>query len=169
LIPTDGETHPGGSPAAEVLTLLRESGQTVSVAESCTGGWLAKVITDVPGASVVFWGGVTAYDDTAKNRLLDVDPGLLAEHGAVSREAVIAMASGVRRVARTDWAVAVTGIAGPTGGTPEKPVGTVWIAVDGPACASRSQIISGDRIQVRREAVEEALRTLRRQLLEAHG
>lgn len=108
---------------------LRSVGRTIATAESCTGGLIASRITDVPGASEYFLQGFVTYSNRAKTELLGVPPELLAKHGAVSEPVARAMAEGCRRVARSDYAIAVTGIAGPSGGTPEKPVGLVYIAV----------------------------------------
>ncbi len=112
---------------------LTERGLTLAVAESCTGGAIAARFTALPGASAYFRCGVVAYSNEAKHDLLGVDPQAIERHGAVSEEVARQMAQGVRRAARADYAVATTGIAGPTGGSERKPVGTVWIAVATPA------------------------------------
>ena len=120
-----------GLPEA-VLAMLQKRGQTVSTAESCTGGRIASMLTSVPGASASMWGGVVAYDNSVKQKILGVSSEALAEHGAVSEVVVKAMARGARKELGTDWAVATSGVAGPSGGTEEKPVGMVWMAVAGP-------------------------------------
>lgn len=150
--------------AARVVRRLERDGTRMAVAESCTGGLLGAVITSVPGASAVFWGGVIAYSDDAKVRLLEVDADTIRSFGAVSEPTASQMAAGLRSVARTDWAVSITGIAGPEGGTPDKPVGTVCIAVDGETGSYRTFSFSGDRDEVRRRAVLQALRMLREAL-----
>jgi PncC family amidohydrolase len=137
--------------------MLYAAGETLAVAESCTGGWLGRDITSVPGASASFWGGVIAYDNSAKRNLLAVSPDTLADHGAVSEETAAEMAEGVAALSETTWSVAVTGLAGPSGGTPDKPVGTVCIAVAGPVRLSRTYRLRGDRETVRAAAVARAL------------
>ncbi len=111
---------------------LRNSKSTLSTAESCTGGYIAHLITSVSGSSDYFMGGVVSYSNRAKAELLDVDPQLIEDKGAVSKEVVLQMAEGARKKFHTDYAIATSGVAGPTGGSAEKPVGTIWIAVAGP-------------------------------------
>jgi len=112
-----------------ISTVLIRQGATLSLAESCTGGALAALFTSRAGASAYFKGGVIAYSNEIKRDLLGVEADTLTEHGAVSCEVACRMAEGVRRICRSDYSIAVTGIAGPDGGSPDKPVGTVWIAV----------------------------------------
>ena len=112
-----------------LIAALIDRGMTVATAESCTGGLMAKRLTDVPGASAVYLGSVVSYANAVKVNLLGVSPDDLAAHGAVSAPVAAQMARGVRLAAGTDLAVSTTGIAGPGGGTPEKPVGTVWVGV----------------------------------------
>ena len=116
--------------AGQVVQTLENLGLTLAVAESCTGGLIGHLITDVPGSSKVFPGGIVAYGNLPKRDLLAVPVDLLRQHGAVSAEAAGAMAEGVRRALNTDVGLAVTGVAGPTGGSAEKPVGTVFSACD---------------------------------------
>jgi nicotinamide-nucleotide amidase len=113
--------------------LLKESSRTLAVAESCTGGKIAHFITSNPGSSAYFKGGVVAYSNEIKNKLLDVSSEIIETFGAVSQQVAEAMARGAQKVLNSDYSVATTGIAGPDGGTEEKPVGTVWIAVAGPS------------------------------------
>jgi nicotinamide-nucleotide amidase len=108
--------------------LLNSEKKTLATAESCTGGYVAHLITSIPGSSAYFRGSVISYDNTIKTKMLDVDPGILSAHGAVSEETVIAMVKGALTHLETDFAVATSGIMGPGGGSAEKPVGTVWIA-----------------------------------------
>ncbi len=133
----------------QVLRTLIDRGATVAVAESCTGGTVASRFTAIPGASAAFLCGVVSYSNESKQRLLGVDAGVLARCGAVSEEVARQMAEGVRRVSGADYAAATTGIAGPTGGTPEKPVGTVWMAVAGPhGTVARLRQCGTDRGQI---------------------
>jgi PncC family amidohydrolase len=145
--------------AEEVVGRCLAHGATLAVAESCTGGLLGAALTSVAGGSSVFVGGAIAYANAEKVRALGVDAGLLAAHGAVSREVAEAMASGCRERLGTTMALSVTGIAGPGGGTPDKPVGTVWVALASPdGVTSRRLTLTGfDREGVRRGAVEAAL------------
>lgn len=161
-------TAPGHLRAVEgavraVLEALEGAGTTLGVAESCTGGLLGAAITAVPGASRAFLGGVIAYDDRVKEELLGVEPRSLAAHGAVSGPVALAMAEGVRRALEADWGVAITGVAGPGGGRPDKPVGTVWVATAGPGShgSSRRFAFPGDRGAVRDASVVAALEMLR--------
>jgi len=144
---------------------LREHGLTLAVAESCTGGLLGARLTERPGSSDYFLGGVISYADEVKIGLLDVPAGLLARHGAVSEEVAGAMAAGARAATGSDYALAVSGVAGPDGGTPEKPVGLVYVACDGPR---RTNVVRGlypgDRASVRDYSVSTALHLLRREL-----
>jgi nicotinamide-nucleotide amidase len=155
----------GADLAAVVLDQLRARKARLVVAESCTGGLLGGRITAVPGASSVFIGGVVAYDDVVKSGTLDVPPELLEHYGAVSEQVVSAMAEGVQRQFAVDAALAVTGIAGPTGGTPEKPVGTVWLAARlGAQTRALKRIFPGDRGEIRARSAQAALDVLRRLL-----
>jgi nicotinamide-nucleotide amidase len=151
-----------------VLDGLRRRGQTLSVAESCTGGLISAHLTDVPGASDVFLGGVVTYSNEAKEQLVDVAHEALIEHGAVSEEVARAMATGVRGRFSTDWGVGITGIAGPTGGTDEKPVGLVHWAVSGPGGVwAQNRVFLGNRTIVRVWSLNAALDLLRRRLTTA--
>jgi len=120
---------------------LAGSGKTLAVAESCTGGNIAHFITSNAGSSAYFKGGVVAYSNEIKNKLLDVPLDLIAGFGAVSQQVAEAMALGAKRILCADYAVATTGIAGPDGGSDEKPVGTVWIAVAGPSGVKSKEYI----------------------------
>lgn len=143
--------------AAHVVGRLAQLGETISVAESCTGGGLGAAITEVPGASAVFWGGVIAYADPVKSGLLEIPPALIAEAGAVSQEVAEGLARGVSQLLGTTWGLGVTGVAGPGGGSPAKPVGTVWLALAGPRPATRQLSGTATRSEVRRRAVHAAL------------
>ena len=144
--------------AKTLLELATAKGITVGVAESCTGGLLGGRITSVSGSSEYFLGGVIAYSNTVKTKLLNVEQGTLDEFGAVSERCAVEMATGARRLLGSDLAIAITGIAGPLGGTPDKPVGTVYIAVAfGDRTTSRRFEFPGDREAVREQSVEAAL------------
>ncbi len=149
-----------------VLDLCRDRSLTLSVAESCTGGLLAERLTEIPGSSDVFLGGVVAYANEVKARMLDVPPELIAKHGAVSGEVALAMASGVRERLRASIGVGITGVAGPGGGTEAKPVGLVWIAVDfGDWSRSYSGRFFISRDEIRHRATQSALDAVRRRIL----
>jgi nicotinamide-nucleotide amidase len=145
-----------------VLAACRERGLSLAAAESCTGGLVAARLTSVPGSSDVFQGGVVAYSDEVKQAELGVPEELLARFGAVSAEVAAAMAAGARERLRADLAVAVTGVAGPGGGTPQKPVGLVYLHADGPAGGlARELNLPGDRAAVRGRATAAALHLIR--------
>ena len=149
-----------------IVRLLTERKQTLVLAESCTGGYVANRITDVPGASEVFLSGMVTYSNAAKQDLLGVRAETLAQHGAVSKPTAIEMAEGARKRFNADYAIAITGIAGPGGGTPEKPVGTVFIAL---ATASHTFVLNPinrfERATFKQVTCQQALELLRRTLL----
>lgn len=149
--------------AAEVGQKLKAAGLMLASAESCTGGWIAKAMTDTAGSSTWFERGFITYSNEAKAAMLGVRQPTLAAHGAVSEEVVREMAAGAANWSQARVAVAVSGIAGPDGGTPDKPVGTVWIAwrwADG-RIEAKHNLFKGDRESVRRQAVVAALEGLR--------
>jgi len=158
--PTDADLR---ALAGALAQRLLASDRTVVTAESCTGGWIGKVCTDLPGSSRWYLGGVVSYANAAKSGLLGVDAALLQAHGAVSEPVVRAMAQGALEHLGGDLSVAVSGIAGPDGGTSDKPVGTVWIAwarrLPGDVCDvdAACERLSGDRDEIRRWAVQRAL------------
>ena len=169
--------------AATVLDACRIAGMRVAVAESCTGGMLGAHITDIPGSSDVFHGGLIAYDNRVKRQLLGVLESDLAEHGSVSEPVALQMAKGIRIRLGTEIAVSITGVAGPDGGTPEKPVGTVWIAIDvsegrppverpegyppvTPLAKARLFHLAGNRDEIRYRAAQAALDMIRHTLLD---
>jgi nicotinamide-nucleotide amidase len=140
---------------------LVNQGLTISCAESCTGGLLSHVITAISGSSAYFMGGVVAYSNAAKEALLDVHPMTLQEYGAVSEKTACEMAAGVRKRFGTDLGISTTGIAGPTGGTPEKPVGLVWMGISGrERTFAFSGNFDGDRLAVMDSTVTEILMRL---------
>jgi len=148
--------------AEETGRLLLDQGKTIALAESCTGGLITAQLVDVPGISAALERGVVTYSNRSKTDLLGVPAGLIERQGAVSSETASAMAAGVRERAGTDIGLAVTGIAGPSGGTPEKPVGTVFVAL---AEAGGVEVFEchfkGDRRTIREESAAKALETLR--------
>lgn len=149
-----------------VARALFEKGLTLSIAESCTGGMISSVMVDVAGISKVFRGSVVAYDNAIKTSLLSVPEVVIKTHGAVSEECVRAMSQGVRKLLGTDLALAVSGIAGPSGGTSEKPVGTVCVGIDGPrGTVSRTFHLRGERNTIRKRSTLVALNELRLYLL----
>jgi nicotinamide-nucleotide amidase len=154
--------------AGVVLQMLRDRHMSLAVAESCTGGMLGARLTAIPGSSDVLRGGVIAYADDVKRSQLDVSEETLREHGAVSEETAREMASGGRERLAADVCASITGVAGPGGGSPEKPVGTVCIAVDvrGTLGSVRLSVI-GDREEIRRRSTQSALNLVRRALLPA--
>ncbi len=146
--------------------LLMNNNLTLSTAESCTGGKIASMITSVPGSSAWFMGSVVAYDNSVKTGVLGVDPDTIMLHGAVSRETAAAMACGIRQLTGSDYAIAVTGIAGPAGGTPEKPVGTVWITVASDrGIVTEKHIFADDRIINIQRSAFTALNMLRKHII----
>lgn len=155
-VPTDAELH---GLALALGTALHAGGQTLGCAESCTGGWIGKLLTDIPGSSAFFSGGAVTYTNASKHALLGVADATLDQHGAVSGEVALEMVAGVMQRLGASVAVAVTGIAGPSGATPDKPVGTVWIAWQSRGSAGRAEVFhfDGDRDAVRRQAVAAAL------------
>jgi nicotinamide-nucleotide amidase len=156
----------GADLAEVVLAMCRERRLTISVAESCTGGLLGARLTAIPGSSDVVCGGIISYADGIKTKLLGVSGDLLEQHGAVSEPVARAMASGARSATGTSVALAITGVAGPGGGSETKPVGTVWVAVDvdGQVEARRYAMI-GDRAEVRHRSAQAAMEMLRRRLM----
>jgi nicotinamide-nucleotide amidase len=150
---------------AIVLDQCREAGLTLATAESCTGGLVSARLTTVPGASEVFVGGLVSYSNEAKRRLLGVPEEILAEYGAVSAETAAAMAAGARAALHADVALAVTGVAGPDGGTPAKPVGLVFLHVEGPDRDAAVRLeLPGDREAVQARSAVSVLHLLRRVL-----
>ena len=148
--------------AESLVALAKEKRITLGTAESCTGGLIGATLTGISGASAVFWGGIISYDNSVKESLLGVRPETLSTVGAVSEDCALQMAKGACRALGTSLAVSVTGIAGPTGATPTKPVGTVFIAVadqNGRAFCTENHF-AGDRDAVRLQTVEKAIELL---------
>lgn len=150
--------------ASVVIARCRELGLKLAVAESCTGGLIGERITNIPGSSDIFLGGVIAYDNAVKTNVLGVNVQTLEHFGAVSEEAALEMAAGLKRKLSANIGISVTGIAGPGGGTAEKPVGLVWIAVDARGAKARRFQMIGDRTEIRQRAAQAALEMVRRAL-----
>ena len=147
--------------AERLVRKLAEKGLTCATAESCTGGGVGSAITAISGSSAVFWGGVISYDNSVKRDVLGVPEEVLATKGAVSPECAAAMAEGARRLLKTDLVVSLTGIAGPGGGSAEKPVGLVWFGLaSAKGVVTEKRIFPGDRVAVRAAAIEHALQLL---------
>ena len=159
-----GETRP----SMLLMDALLARAATLATAESCTGGLIGKYLTDLPGSSQVYWGGHVVYSNAAKERLLGVRAETLRQHGAVSEQAAVAMADGALSVSGASASIAVTGIAGPDGGTAEKPVGTVWIAVgkEGAGTVARLFTFNGSRDMIRRRSAVAAMLFAEARLLE---
>ena len=135
--------------------------QTLAVAESCTGGLIGHSLTNIPGASKFFLLGVIAYDNAAKSKILGVPPALIKKHGAVSKQVVRAMAQGVRQILNTDYGIGVTGIAGPGGGSQDKPVGLVFIALSTRSKTTvKKFLFKGKRLAIKNQACQTALKML---------
>ncbi len=150
-----------------VKTLL-ENNMKIATAESCTGGMIASKITSVPGASECFDCGVITYSNEQKQKLIGVSADTLSKYGAVSEETALEMCKGVKKLANADFGISVTGIAGPGGGTPEKPVGTVWIGICGENVHKAFRFLfSGDRNQVRQQSAITAMEMARRGVIGA--
>ena len=145
--------------ALAVASALKAQGRTLALAESCTGGWIAKCCTDLSGSSAWFEAGFVTYSNRAKSEALGVRTASLQRYGAVSEIVAAEMARGARSAAHADWAISVTGIAGPDGGSPDKPVGTVCFGWVGPDDEPETEtcLFAGDRDEVRRQTVAHAL------------
>lgn len=160
-----------GALAGAVIKAAREQSKMIAAAESCTGGMIGAALTDIAGSSAVFDRGFITYSNEAKSELLGVPAALIAKHGAVSGEVAEAMAMGALAHSHADLAIAVTGIAGPGGGSPGKPVGLVWFGIASQAGGGRAEkrvFADGDRDFVRSSAVETALDLLLRELSAVH-
>ena len=146
------------SPEAKIVRLLTERKQTLALAEYCTGGFIAHRVTNVPGASAIFSAGIVTYSNEAKQQFLGVRAETLAQHGAVSEAVAREMAEGAQRNCHTDYAIAVTGIAGPGGGTAEKPVGTVFIGLAAPhETRAWRRFNPGERLSFKQTTSDQAL------------
>ena len=156
--------------AERLLTAARALGWTLATAESCTGGLVGHLLTEVPGASTVYLGGVVSYSDAVKAGLLGVPPEVLEAHGAVSAQVAVAMAEGARRATGADLGIAITGIAGPDGGRPDKPIGLTYVAVAAPSGpVVRRHLWSGERSHNKRASAAAALELAEGLIVEALG
>lgn len=146
-------------PGKQIIKILAEKQQTIVTAESCTGGMIAAALTDIPGASAAVYGGYVTYANAAKSRMIHVQARIIRDYGAVSNQVARAMADGARNTARADFAVAVTGIAGPDGGSEKKPIGLVYVAVSSELATVVIEHRFGDlgRDEVRKASVKAAL------------
>ena len=145
----------------KVLKKFIGTKQTLALAESCTGGLIGDQLTNLPGASAFFLLGIIAYDNAAKTKILKVHPSLIKKHGAVSAEIASQMAQGVRQLLKTDWGLSVTGIAGPGGGSLEKPVGLVFIALSSSTkTIVKEFLFKGTRLSIKKQACQSALKML---------
>ncbi|UJW86148.1 CinA family protein [Devosia sp. SL43] len=146
-------------PAKQIIDLLKGTKETIVTAESCTGGMIATALTDIPGSSAAFYGGYVTYANTAKSRMIHVQARLIRDYGAVSNQVARAMADGARNTAHVDYAVAVTGIAGPDGGSEKKPIGLVYVAVSSELATVVIEHNFGDigREEIRKASVRAAL------------
>lgn len=150
-----------GKKVQALIDRLRTRNQTVSFAESCTGGLLSATLSAVAGVSDIYLGSIVSYSYQAKVDLLGVSWNVLRVEGAVSDRVARQMARGAREKLKSDWSVSITGIAGPTGGTPEKPVGTVWFAISGPGFeATERKLFSGGRIEIQKQSADFAVELL---------
>ena len=145
----------------KIARILLIKGQTLSIAESCTGGLLANQLTNISGSSAFFWLGIIAYDNKAKVKILKIPPSIIKKHGAVSLPVAKLMAQNVRKILNTDFGIGITGIAGPKGGTKDKPVGLVFIAV----ASKKEEILEkchfkGSRLSIKAQAAQKALKML---------
>jgi nicotinamide-nucleotide amidase len=167
LLPTEIFGYDSETMADSVSRLLKAKKQVLAVAESCTGGYISHLLTLIPGASEWYAGGITAYDNSVKTNLLGVHPETLLQYGAVSENTAKEMALGVKEALKSDYAIATTGIAGPDGGTPDKPVGTIWISVAGPTkLIAQKYVFGNNRERNIMRSAQTALQMLRRLILE---
>lgn len=147
--------------AKSIIERLRDRGKTLAIAETSTGGMIADIITNQPGASAIFMGSIVAYSYPSLEDILKVDPKTLQTHGAVSEATVIEMAQNVRLLFKSDIGIALCGITGPSGGTAQKPVGTTWLAInDGKNTATATACFEGDRHAIKTQMAQQALQNL---------